>query len=175
MKSRGFTLIELMVALAIVVIIMTLAAPSFQRTMTQQKISAIASELLVSTMQARGEAIKHNQTTLIKPVVSTDWSRGWQIFVDINGDTAYTAGSDILITTVPAAADNIVQDTAAFAAANHIGFNASGFLLNSNAGRVVFAASPSIDFKKGIKVSRVGRPRICISQTGSDGCAASAD
>ena len=175
--TLGFTLIELMVVLAILAILAMLAAPSFQRTITQQRISSLASELLVSTMQARGEAIKNNQPTIIDPVLNTDWSRGWRIYVDSDGDGAYTAGTDTLITTVPAAAENIVQDAAVFAGANRIGFSATGFLLNSNAGRVVFAANPSIDLKKGLKISRIGRPRVCTSKpgTGNDGCAASAD
>lgn len=171
MKIRGFTLIELMVVLAISAIIALVAAPSFQRTITEQKISTLASELLVSAMQARSEAIKNNAPTLVQPLVSADWSRGWRIYVDTNGDRAYTEGTDTLIATAPAGADNIVQDAAEFAGANYIGYNASGFVISSNAGRVVFAANPSIDFKKGIKVSRIGRPRVCTSKPGSDGCA----
>lgn len=170
MKNRGFTLIELMVVLAISVIIAMVAAPSFQRTITEQKISTLASELLASAMQARGEAIKNNAATLVQPLVSTDWSRGWRIYVDTNGDRAYTEGTDSLITTTPAAASNIVQDAAVFAGANYIGYNASGFLISSNAGRVVFSANPSIDFKKGVKISRIGRPRVCTIKPGSDGC-----
>ena len=126
-------------------------------------------------MQARSEAIKNNQQTIITPIVSTDWSRGWRIYVDMDNDRAYTEGTDTLITTAPPAADNVVQDAAVLGVDNYIGFNASGFLLSNTAGRVVFAASPSIDLKKGVKISRVGRPRICISKPGNDGCAASDD
>jgi type IV fimbrial biogenesis protein FimT len=176
MKHRGFTLIELMVVLAIIAIMLMLAAPSFQRTITQQKISTVASDLLASIMQARGEAIKNNQQTMITPLDSTNWSKGWRIFVDMDNDKAYTEGTDTLITTAPAAADNIVQDAADFfiSGGNYIGFTSTGYLLNRNAARIVFSANPSIDIKKGIKLSAIGRPRICVSKTGSDGCAASA-
>ena len=174
MKNRGFTLIELLVVLAIAAIIALVAAPSFQRTMVQQKVSTVASELLVSAMQARSEAIKNNTATLVQPLVSADWSRGWRVYIDADGDRTFSTG-DTLITTVPAADTNIVQDAAAFAGANYIGYNASGFIISSNAGRVVFAANPSIDYKKGVKISRIGRPRVCTSKTGSDRCAASDD
>ena len=173
MKNRGFTLIELMVVLAIAAIIATLAAPSFQRIITQQKISTAASDLLVSAMQARSEAIKNNRAVLVQPLVSTDWSRGWQIYIDTDGDRTFSSG-DTLITKAPAADTNIVQDAAVFAGANYIGYNASGFVISSNAGRVVFAANPSIDYKKGVKISRIGRARACTSKPGDDGCAADA-
>lgn len=170
MKNRGFTLIELMVVLAIVIILAAIAAPSFQKTMLQQRVSSLASELLVSTMQARGEAIKLNQRTIITPLVSTDWSRGWRIFVIQDDDLNYDAGTDTLVTTVPAADAAVTQDAAVFGVGNYIGFSSSGFLLSNNAGRVVFSTNPSADLKKGVVISRIGRPRICQIKSGIDTC-----
>jgi type IV fimbrial biogenesis protein FimT len=175
MSGRGFTLIELLVVVAMLAIIATLAAPSFQRTIARQNVGVAASELLGSTMQARSEAIKNNRQALVQPVVDGDWRQGWRIYVDVDKDKAYTDGTDLLITTVAAVADNVVVDEVALnpAVGNLIGFDANGFLLGRNAGRVVFSSTlvPRTELRKGIKVAITGRTRTCTSTLDSDGCA----
>jgi type IV fimbrial biogenesis protein FimT len=130
---------------------------------------------MVSLMQARSEAIKNNRQAIVQPLDSTDWSKGWRIFVDIDKDKAYTEGTDTFITTVPAAADSVGQYEAIrnTAIGNLIGFDPNGFVLGRDAGRIVFSSSliPSSEFKKGVIVSITGRARICTSQPGNDGCA----
>lgn len=175
MKVRGFTLIELLVVVAMIAIMASLAAPSFQQTIARQKVSVAASDLLGSAMQARSEAIKNNRQALVQPVADGDWRLGWRIYVDIDKDKVYTDGTDLLITTVAPLADNVVVDEVALnpAVGNLIGFDASGFLLGRNAGRVVFSSTliPRTELRKGVKVSITGRTRTCTSTPGSDGCA----
>jgi type IV fimbrial biogenesis protein FimT len=176
-KFRGFTLVELLVVVALLAIIAGLAAPSFQRTIARQKLSLAASDLMASVMQARSEAIKNNQQTVVQPVVDTNWGQGWRIYVDVDKDKAYTEGTDLLVTTVPAVADGIVVYEVALnsAVGNLVAFDPSGFLVGRNAGRVVFSSDviPSSELRKGIKVSVTGRTRICTSVPGNDGCAGS--
>ena len=176
-KCRGFTLIELMVVLTLLAVIAGLAAPGFRSTIARQKLSTAANDLLSSALQARSEAIKANQQTIVQPVVSTDWAQGWRVYVDVDKDKAYTEGTDTFVTSVPPVADSVtVVDTEFFnsSVGNLIAFDPNGFLLSQNAGRVVFASTviPSSELKKGVIVSRTGRARICTSQPGKDGCAA---
>lgn len=170
-RGHGFTLIELMVVIAMVAIIASLAAPSLQVGIAKQKVSVAASDLMASLMQARSEAITNNQQTIVEPKDASDWSRGWRIYVDTDKDKSYTEGTDILVTTVAPAAVNVVTNDASIG--NLVGFQATGFLLGQSAGGIVFASSsvPSSEFKKGVKISRVGRIRSCTSTTGNDGCA----
>lgn len=170
-RGHGFTLIELMVVIAMIAIIASLAAPSFQVGIAKQRVSGAASDLMASLLQARSEAITNNQQTIVEPLDTTDWSRGWRVYVDTNKDKSYTSGTDVLVSTVAPAATNVVTNDASIG--NLVGFNATGFLLVQNAGRIVFASSsvPSAQFRKGVKISRVGRTRICTSTTENDGCA----
>ncbi len=173
-RIRGFTLIELMVVLTMVAILATLAAPSFQSSIARQQLKIAASDLLVSVMQARNEAIKNNRQAIVQPLVSTDWSKGWRIYVDMNNDKDYTEGTDSLVTTVPAAGDSVgaYEVVRNAAVGNLIGFDPNGFVLGRDAGRVVFSSSIlGTSYKKGVVISITGRARICTSQPGSDGCA----
>lgn len=169
-KTQGFTLIELMVVLALAAIIATFAVPSFQSAMARQKLNLAASDLLVSAMQARSEAIKNNRQAIVQPVTSdSDWSQGWRIYVDMDKSKTYTEG-DLLVTTVPAASSINLYETPTLVP-NLIGFDANGFALDSNAGRIVFSSSIlGSGYRKGVVISRTGRARICTTQPGSDGC-----
>jgi prepilin-type N-terminal cleavage/methylation domain-containing protein len=55
-KSRGFTLVELMVTIAIFAVIAMMAAPSFGNMMTEQKLNASSRELVFAINQAKSQA-----------------------------------------------------------------------------------------------------------------------
>lgn len=58
--ARGFTLIELMVVVALVAIILALAAPSFTGTLARKRLEGVASELSTDIQYARSEAAHRN-------------------------------------------------------------------------------------------------------------------
>lgn len=174
-ETRGFTLIELMVVMALIAILASLAAPSFQRSIAQRKVSETASDLMASALQARSAAITNNQQAIVQPLVTTDWSRGWRIYIDADKDKTYTAGADTLISTIPAKATNVTTNELSPSTLSLIGFNTTGYLLDSTAGRVVFASTviPSNQYKKGIVFSRTGRVRLCESNPSKNECSGS--
>ena len=74
--QHGFTLIELMVVVAILAIITTAAAPSFRDFLEGQRVKAAAYDLTADLMLARSEALKRNASVSI--VRSGDsWGQGW--------------------------------------------------------------------------------------------------
>ena len=83
----GFTLIELMVSIAIVAIIATLAVPGFTEFSASQRVKAAASSLFISILHARSEAITRDIIVTLAPI-SGDWANGWTIqnpaFPDLN-------------------------------------------------------------------------------------------
>jgi type IV fimbrial biogenesis protein FimT len=59
-RQRGFTLIELMVVVAIAAIVLTLAAPSFTGYMNKKRVEGVAAELATDIQFARTEAVARN-------------------------------------------------------------------------------------------------------------------
>lgn len=57
---RGFTLIELMIVVALVAIVLALAAPSFTTTLAKKRMEGVASELGTDMQYARSEAVQRN-------------------------------------------------------------------------------------------------------------------
>lgn len=101
LSQRGFTLIELMVTIAMVVILGTLAAPSFQQTIASSRLTTATNDLYTSLAQARSLAIKRGErvtvcksenSTSCSTDVTTTWSVGWVTFVD--GTRSTTASID---------------------------------------------------------------------------------
>ncbi len=61
-RSGGFTLIELVVTLAVAAILLGIAVPSFQGMMEKNRVAAQSNELLGGLQTARSEAISKNAT-----------------------------------------------------------------------------------------------------------------
>lgn len=66
MKTRkGFTLVELMVTIAVLAIIATLAAPNLSRTLKNTKVKTSSGDILNFLQQARTEAVRLGKTVTI--------------------------------------------------------------------------------------------------------------
>lgn len=83
LKLHGFTLIELMVVVALAAIMASLAAPSFKSFVSGQRTKAAASDFAMTAILARSEAIKRNADVTITSVTSgaTGWKNGWTVAV----------------------------------------------------------------------------------------------
>lgn len=82
---NGFSLIELMVVVAIVAILAGLAAPSFTELLRNNRLAAASSALQVSLSLARSEAVKRGsdaRVTVAANGAAGSWVNGWTVFVD---------------------------------------------------------------------------------------------
>lgn len=75
----GFTLIELMFSIVILVILIALAAPSLRDIVRDQRVKTATFDVYASLVFARSEAIKRNAPVAICIAAGTDWAGGWTV------------------------------------------------------------------------------------------------
>lgn len=78
-RGAGFTLPELMAAIAIMATIAAFAMPSMGSLLAGQRAKAAGSELFASLVRARSEAVKRNTEVTLRPAASGQWESGWTI------------------------------------------------------------------------------------------------
>lgn len=96
----GFTLIELMVTIAVAAIILTQAVPGFNAIVQNNRLISQNNEFISALNEARSEARKRG--TLVTVCASTDqktcdtthWERGWIMFSDLDSDRVLDSGTD---------------------------------------------------------------------------------
>jgi type IV fimbrial biogenesis protein FimT len=96
---RGFTLVELIATMAVAVIMVTVAVPSFSTMIRNNRLATQANQFVASLTLARSEAVKREtQVTLCR---STDgatcngsnWEDGWIVFSDLDRDSTPDVGT----------------------------------------------------------------------------------
>ena len=98
-KEQGFTLIELMISIALLAILLGLAAPSYRSFITSNRLTAQANELVGDLTLARNEAASRSRKVQVCIASSSstdasnascagsgnDWSAGWIIWDPVAG------------------------------------------------------------------------------------------
>ena len=91
MRCRGFSLIELMVTIAVLAILLAIGLPSFQGSMRSNRVATATNELIASINLARTEAIRNpNGAAMCASEDGEDcggsWNDGWIVWISGDGD-----------------------------------------------------------------------------------------
>lgn len=102
---RGFTLVELMVTVAVLAVVIGIAVPSFTTIMHRNRLTAAANEMVSALQIARMEAIRRNRRAVLCPSIDgqtcngADWSKVL-VFIDANRNSQADATGDVLLRVV---------------------------------------------------------------------------
>lgn len=173
-KQSGFTLLELLIALAVISIVLTVAVPSFQSIIEKNSVTTSINEFAASLRLARTEAVKRGRLVVVCPSsdqasCSGAWNDGWLIFEDTNGNGTYSAADDTLIRIHDALSSGITlewsdTDSAAWDddLNTSIQYNSRGYITTTDGTFKVCSRSRNNMWARALVVGRVGSLRYGI-------------
>lgn len=93
---RGFTLVELMITLAVVAIVVSIAAPSMGQFIRENRAATQANNFLASLQLARTEAIRRGVRVVMLRESDNEsvWDEGWIVFTHWAEDNVFTFDRD---------------------------------------------------------------------------------
>jgi type IV fimbrial biogenesis protein FimT len=104
-RSHGFTLMELMVTLALAAVILGIGVPAFRDFGRNGRLTGAANEMLVTLITARNEAVRRQLRTSFCPsstpedalaVCTDDATQGYISFVDGNANCQRDVGEELV-------------------------------------------------------------------------------
>ena len=169
-KNRGFTLIELMVTLAVVAVLLSAGVPSFSALIKNNRLVTENYALRTVLGAARSEAQTQRTTVTVCRSANAidcstgDWGAGYIAFIDTDGDNQLDNDEQLL--------QSKEQNTQGIAvrysqAADILRFNSNGTALGSN-GTFTFCDDRGTGEARGLIVSAVGSVRAAVASEEED-------
>ena len=144
--QSGFTLVELMVTIAILAILTALAAPAMGDFISGQRVRTLASDFNMVLIKTRSEAIKRNRSVTLN-ANSQGWNSGWTIADPANPDGAALATHTVSSTGAAVVTASLTQ----------LVYTGSGRITAATAPTFVFSSSSTREVRC-VSVDPSGRP-----------------
>jgi type IV fimbrial biogenesis protein FimT len=164
-RPNGFTLIELMVTLAIAVIVLSVGVPSYRGVIMDKRLVSESDQFVTSIKLARSAAVRYQRSATVcastnsdDPVpdcaAGADWSNGWIVWVDKDRDAATDAG-EIIAVFEP------IYESSTFdsLAASNFNYDARGFV-STGGGYLTLCDSRTAETGRLIRFDAVGRTNV---------------
>jgi type IV fimbrial biogenesis protein FimT len=176
--QRGVTLAELIVVVAISAVMMGVALPSLRELIRAYQLKAAVNDLFGAIDLARTQAIARGQRVQLVPAgaAASDWSDGWVVFVDGDGNRRPDAGEEVIMRHGPPAGGIAID--AAFSSQQgspYLAYNSMGRSCSDTSS--LAARWGTLSLVQGgqirrIKINMLGRARICNPARDDASCGA---
>jgi type IV fimbrial biogenesis protein FimT len=176
--NKGFSLMELLIVLAVLAILLAIAAPSFDAMIKNNRLSAQTNEFILSLMRARSEAMNRIQRVTVCPSATGTscagtggWEQGWLVFTELHDSQNATvdSGDNILMVKQTLSGNNTLRGNTSVA--SYVSFVGTGFtqLTNGNAqtGTLVLCDDRGFASGKAVILYAAGRPRVVQASASS--------
>lgn len=169
--GSGFTLLELMITVAIAAILAAIAIPSFRTFILNSRRAEISNDLLVTLQHARSEAIRRGQTVSVcasadgsSCVGTSSWQIGWIAFVNRDRDMPPQRDSGLpeeeILQIGPKIDAAVTVTTSTFEAQSQDRFNLRPFSSVNTNGSIAICDERGSAAARGIIVSQSGTIRV---------------
>ncbi|MBA2556660.1 MAG: GspH/FimT family pseudopilin [Chloroflexi bacterium] len=167
----GFSMIELMVTIAIMAILLAVALPSFEGSLRSNRLATASNELNGGLALARSEALRNPGGAFIcsstnGTACGGDWNDGWIVWSDLNSDGVLTAADRVLRYVQTNDRLTVTATAVAPASATSIGFDRRGRLRDGGARTITMrpASCPSgVELRRDFSVLPTGQVTILRS------------
>jgi len=174
-KSMGFSVVELVIVLAVAAILLGTAVPSFKETIQNNRLATQVNELHAGLSMARSEAVKRNNNVTICPRAvseggtlvcdsSGNWGNGWIVFVDDDADGEIEGGEIVRV------GDAMVNEITASFSEDEVIYASSGLAISGTNGTFTLCDTRGADVARGLVVGPSGRPRLPIGSDDDFSC-----
>ncbi|WP_237068694.1 GspH/FimT family pseudopilin [Microbulbifer guangxiensis] len=106
--QSGFTLVELMMVVAILAIVMSIGVPSFNSMIKNNRLSAASNDIAGALHYARSEAVRRGRNVQVE-ALDNNLANGLRVWFDENNDGGFDAGEELRVVRLPAASGLVIK------------------------------------------------------------------
>lgn len=164
-SQKGLTLLEMLVAVAVLAIILTTVAPSIQNVLIKNRITSDLNNLSAVAQRARFTAVDEQASVVLCPTenytaCTSSWKKAKMVFVDVNGNGSRDNSETLIVASDPLNSSNTV-----YGITGSLVFDEQGGI--DKAGTITLCPKDNdADYASALLLSLYGRISVAVDSDG---------